>query len=142
MARHSVFFKNTMEFLAKPLRFGSCIDTKSPAFGQSCCVHNHATEARGLFQGRVYENFRGLRRKIYRFFDTLTIACAHQILFVSKSLEAEFVKELPGVADKARVLGAGPETASVRGPYLQTMFRNRAFLRCRTNWGSPLQIAW
>jgi glycosyltransferase involved in cell wall biosynthesis len=60
-----------------------------------------------FFQGRVYENFRGLRRKIYRLFDALTIACVHQLLFVSRSLKAEFVKELPVAARKAWVLGDG-----------------------------------
>lgn len=60
-----------------------------------------------FFQGRVYENFRGLKRKIYRLFDSVTIACAHQLLFVSKSLMTEFLKELPAAASKAWVLGGG-----------------------------------
>lgn len=60
-----------------------------------------------FFQGRVYENFDGLRRRIYRFLDLLTIACVHEALFVSKSLLAEFLKELPTTSTKGHVLASG-----------------------------------
>ena len=60
-----------------------------------------------LFQGRVYENFRGLRRRVYSFFDRASVACAHEVLFVSRSLMAEFVAEIPAAATKGQVLGDG-----------------------------------
>lgn len=60
-----------------------------------------------FFQGRVYENFRGVRRKVYRLFDRLTIACMHEVLFVSRSLMTEVVNELPAAEKKGRVLGNG-----------------------------------
>lgn len=69
-----------------------------------------------LFQGRVYENFRGLRRKVYRLFDWLTVASVHEVLFVSRSLMAEFVAEIPAAGAKGRVLGDG----SGNGVCLQT----------------------
>src|SRR5690606_15235209 len=34
-----------------------------------------------LFQGRVYENFRGWRRLVYRLLDRITVACVHEVLF-------------------------------------------------------------
>nr|WP_160291530.1 glycosyltransferase [Lysobacter sp. A03] len=60
-----------------------------------------------FFQGRVYENFRGLRRRIYRLFDRATVACVHEVLFVSRSLMSEFVNEMPTAETKGRVLGDG-----------------------------------
>ena len=60
-----------------------------------------------FFQGRVYENFRGVRRKLYRFFDRVTVACVHEVLFVSRSLMSEFVDEIPAAKPKGRVLGDG-----------------------------------
>jgi len=60
-----------------------------------------------FFQGRVYENFRGLRRKLYRLFDRVSVACVHEVLFVSRSLMSEFVAEIPAAARKGRVLGDG-----------------------------------
>ena len=60
-----------------------------------------------FFQGRVYENFRGVRRKMYRFLDRVTVACVHEVLFVSRSLMSEFVDEIPAAGPKGRVLGDG-----------------------------------
>ena len=60
-----------------------------------------------FFQGRVYENFRGLRRRLYRLFDRITVACVHEVLFVSRSLMAEFVAEIPEAGRKGEVLGDG-----------------------------------
>lgn len=60
-----------------------------------------------FFQGRVYENFHGIRRRIYLLLDRLTIACVHEVLFVSRSLMGEFAKELPASLTKGRVLGSG-----------------------------------
>lgn len=60
-----------------------------------------------FFQGRVYENFGGLRRKVYRLFDRVSVACVHEVLFVSRSLMSEFVAEIPAAGRKGRVLGNG-----------------------------------
>lgn len=60
-----------------------------------------------FFQGRVYENFRGMRRKVFRFFDRVSVACVHEVLFVSRSLMSEFVAEIPAAGAKGRVLGNG-----------------------------------
>ena len=60
-----------------------------------------------FFRGRVYENFRGLRRKVYRYFDRVSVACVHEALFVSRSLMSEFVAEIPAAGAKGRVLGNG-----------------------------------
>lgn len=60
-----------------------------------------------FFQGRVYENFRGLRWLVYRLLDSLAVSCSHEALFVSRSLMCEFVKEIPAAAWKGTVLGSG-----------------------------------
>jgi len=60
-----------------------------------------------FFQGRVYENFRGLRRLVYRILDWLAVLCSHEVLFVSRSLMCEFVKDIPAAARKGTVLGSG-----------------------------------
>lgn len=60
-----------------------------------------------FFQGRVYENFSGAIRMLYHVLDRLAAACAHEILFVSSSLMAEYCRDAPVYARKGRVLGAG-----------------------------------
>src|SRR5690606_22406410 len=60
-----------------------------------------------LFQGRVYENFRGGRRLVYRLFDRITVSCVHEVLFVSHSLMAKFIVEIPAASEKGQVLGNG-----------------------------------
>lgn len=60
-----------------------------------------------FFRGRVYENFTGFKRKVYTFLDHLAIRLTHQSLFVSPSLKEEYVKDIPLVATKGVVVGAG-----------------------------------
>lgn len=60
-----------------------------------------------FFQGRVYENYRGLKRRVYIFLDYLAIRLTHQSLFVSPSLKDEFTKDISLVAAKGFVVGAG-----------------------------------
>ena len=60
-----------------------------------------------FFQGRVYENFKGLKRKIYTLLDGIVVACTHEVIFVSKSLMAEFVKDIPFASKKGKVIGGG-----------------------------------
>ncbi len=60
-----------------------------------------------FFQGRVYENFKGLKRKIYVFLDCVVVYCTREVVFVSKSLMAEFLKDVPSADKKGRVIGEG-----------------------------------
>lgn len=60
-----------------------------------------------FFQGRVYENFKGLKRKIYTLLDSIVVACSHEVIFVSKSLMTEFVKDIPSASKKGKVIGGG-----------------------------------
>lgn len=60
-----------------------------------------------FFQGRVYENYTGLRRKFYTFLDWLAIRLTDQSLFVSSSLKQEYVKDISLVAMKGIIVGAG-----------------------------------
>lgn len=60
-----------------------------------------------FFQGRVYENFRGVRRRIFVLFDWVSVSFSHEALFVSDSLKYEFAKDVPAVQEKGGVLGAG-----------------------------------
>lgn len=60
-----------------------------------------------FFQGRVYENFTGFKRKAYVLLDHIVVASSHEVIFVSKSLMAEFIKDIPSTVSKAKVIGAG-----------------------------------
>ncbi len=60
-----------------------------------------------FFQGRVYENFSGISRTLYRLLDRLAASCAHEVLFVSRSLMDEYCRDAAIYARKGRVLGAG-----------------------------------
>lgn len=59
------------------------------------------------FRGRAYENMRGVKRKTYVAFDRLTIACSHQILFVSPSLREAYRNDGLDPGDKGSVVGFG-----------------------------------
>mgnify|MGYP001308173734 FL=1 len=60
-----------------------------------------------FFRGRVYENYTGLKRKIFTFLDYLAVRLTHQSLFVSPSLKNEYIKDIRLVARKGFVVGGG-----------------------------------
>lgn len=60
-----------------------------------------------FFRGRVYENYRGIKRKIFVLIDWLSAACAHEILFVSNSLMDAYCQDSKIYRRKGRVLGSG-----------------------------------
>ncbi|QEH80266.1 glycosyltransferase family 4 protein [Sphingomonas sp. C8-2] len=60
-----------------------------------------------FFQGRVYENFRGIRRFLYISFDKIAIFLSTETLFVSRSLMDEFSKEIRSVKKRGVLLGHG-----------------------------------
>ena len=59
------------------------------------------------FRGRAYENVRGAKRTPFVAFDRLTMACSHQVLFVSPSLREEYRKDGLDPGRKAAVVGFG-----------------------------------
>ena len=59
------------------------------------------------FRGRAYENVRGAKRTPFIAFDRLTMACSHQVLFVSPSLRDEYRKDGLDPGGKAAVVGFG-----------------------------------
>lgn len=60
-----------------------------------------------IFRGRVYENFRGIRRLIYTSFDRIAILLSQKIIFVSRSLMEEYSREIRSVKKKGVLLGYG-----------------------------------
>lgn len=60
-----------------------------------------------FFQGRVYEGFSGFKRKAYIYLDKIVVTCSHDVIFVSKSLMSEFIKDIPSTAKKGKVIGDG-----------------------------------
>ncbi|WNL42933.1 glycosyltransferase [Halomonas sp. PAMB 3264] len=60
-----------------------------------------------FFKGRVYENFSGFSRSLYLTFDRIAVFCAHEVLFVSRSLMAEYRHAGDFFTRKGRVLGGG-----------------------------------
>lgn len=60
-----------------------------------------------FFQGRVYENFKGLKRMFYVFLDRIVVTCSQETIFVSDSLMDEFIKDIPSALKKGIVIGGG-----------------------------------
>src|SRR5690554_4279517 len=60
-----------------------------------------------FFQGRVYENYTGLKRKLFIILDYLAVRVTHQSLFVSSSLKDEYIKDIQLIAGKGFVVGGG-----------------------------------
>lgn len=60
-----------------------------------------------FFQGRVYENFGGLKRNIFVFLDYIVVTLSSEIIFVSNSLMSEFIQDIPNTAKKGIVVGDG-----------------------------------
>lgn len=60
-----------------------------------------------IVQGRVYENFYGLKRKIFESFDKLSFNFSHKVIFVSSSLMNKVVDEKIISNNKALILGSG-----------------------------------
>lgn len=60
-----------------------------------------------FFQGRVYENFKGFKRTVYTCLDRMVVTCSDEVIFVSQSLMAEFIKDIPSTAKKGKVIGGG-----------------------------------
>lgn len=59
------------------------------------------------FRGRAYENMRGLKRTAYVAFDRLTLACSHQVVFVSSSLRDAYREDGLDPGTKGLVVGFG-----------------------------------
>jgi glycosyltransferase involved in cell wall biosynthesis len=59
------------------------------------------------FRGRAYENMHGGKRKAFVAFDRLTIACSHQVLFVSPSLREAYRSDGLDPGGKGSVVGFG-----------------------------------
>jgi glycosyltransferase involved in cell wall biosynthesis len=60
-----------------------------------------------FFQGRVYENFFGWKRKLFLFMDQLAIHSAHESIFVSRSLLEKYLEDFPSAEHKCSVIGGG-----------------------------------
>ena len=60
-----------------------------------------------FFQGRVYENYSGISRTLFRAFDEIALFCSSEALFVSHSLLDQYMKEVRGSNGKGMVIGAG-----------------------------------
>ena len=57
--------------------------------------------------GRPYENFLGIKKRVFQGFDVLSFALSHEVLFVSKSLRSVCLKEGLVNKSKARVIDQG-----------------------------------
>ena len=57
--------------------------------------------------GRAYENFSGLKKKVFQGLDTLSFALSHEVLFVSESLLSVCLEEKILKKSKASVIDNG-----------------------------------
>ena len=60
-----------------------------------------------FFQGRVYENFAGNKRRCFALMDRLAIKLSTRVLFVSRSLRSVYESESLLPAGRGEVVGAG-----------------------------------
>lgn len=60
-----------------------------------------------IVQGRVYENFTGLKRKIFEIFDKISFIFSNKVVFVSNSLMSKTIEENLIKIDKSLVIGSG-----------------------------------
>lgn len=60
-----------------------------------------------VVHGRVYENFKGLKKSIFQAFDKLSFFTSNKILFVSKSLRQNYVDEKIIDNKTGKVIGQG-----------------------------------
>lgn len=60
-----------------------------------------------LVHGRAYENFEGVKKRVFQAFDKLSFRISHKILFVSQSLLQKYIDEnLIDIAN-AKIIGKG-----------------------------------
>ncbi|MEQ1347634.1 glycosyltransferase [Acinetobacter lwoffii] len=60
-----------------------------------------------VVQGRVYENEKGLKRKIFQILDKFTFLFSSKVIFVSESVMRKSIQERLLKSDKAVLLGSG-----------------------------------
>ena len=80
---------------------------KAILLGSLACFFTLQKKRIAFFRGRVYENYEGIKRKVFSFLDLLAILLTHKSLFVSESLKKVYVHDIPLVARKGVVLGQG-----------------------------------
>ncbi|MDN7131515.1 glycosyltransferase [Halomonas sp. MC140] len=91
-----------------------------------------------FFRGRVYENFSGFSRLLYLTFDRIAALCAHEMLFVSRSLMAEFHREGRLFARKGQVLGAGSGNGVSASRFAPDNVSDEASLQLKRSLGIEL----
>lgn len=79
-----------------------------------------------LVRGRAYENFSGLRRKVYQFFDWLALRFSHDVVFISHSLMQAYESDKVYPGGGGVVLGSG----SSNGVNTEEFAPHR----CRNSW--------
>lgn len=60
-----------------------------------------------LVRGRVYENYTGKKRSIFRFIDKFNLKISHKVIFISKSLRDVYLNEKIISERKSILLGSG-----------------------------------
>lgn len=69
-----------------------------------CSLQNRRV---AIVQGRVYENYQGLKKKVFQSFDKISFAASNEVLFVSNSLLDKCRDEQLINSEKGKVLGSG-----------------------------------
>jgi glycosyltransferase involved in cell wall biosynthesis len=100
----------------------------------ACCLTAQRWRV-AFFQGRVYENFTGWRRRLYKLFDRITITCCNEVLFVSRSLMSEFSREFPRVRLKGTVLGHGASNGVDPERFSSATVPQEKLIRLRSDLG-------
>lgn len=86
-----------------------------------------------VVQGRVYENDKGLKRKIFQIIDKFTFLFSSKVVFVSESVMRKSILENLVKSDKAILLGYGSFNGVDTGKFYPIESKDKKLLRKKMN---------
>ena len=86
-----------------------------------------------VVQGRVYENEKGLKRKIFQILDKFTFLFSSKVIFVSESVMRKSIQEKLLKSDKAVLLGSGSFNGVDTDKFSPIEYEQKKILRKKWN---------
>ena len=86
-----------------------------------------------IVQGRVYENEKGLKRKIFQILDKFTFLFSSKVVFVSESVMRKSIQEKLLKSDKAVLLGSGSFNGVDTDKFAPIEYEQKKILRKKWN---------
>lgn len=86
-----------------------------------------------VVQGRVYENDKGLKRKIFQIIDKFTFIFSSKVIFVSESVMRKSIQEKLLKSDKTILLGSGSFNGINTDKFYPVEYEQKKLLRKKWN---------